>query len=209
MMKKILLAQKRFENKDGKLIGIETLTNREFYKVLDEFSLTDDEVEALTRWRDRVLNIPPIELTEANINKYLNISFYALSSCWDILNTANHKGYKKETIPDNILNRVGNLLSSLEFSILSLVYNQPIDKEELDGTKIDILKSHPILISVRVGRHIVPTLTSIITLLYEMLSINMHDEDIKLYTSDFKILIETLSDEYDGFIEPLVGHRRI
>lgn len=209
MMKKILLAQKRFENKDGKLIGIETLTNREFYKVLDEFSLTDDEVEALTRWRGRVLNIPPIELTEANINKYLNISFYALSSCWDILNTANHKGYKRETIPDSILNRVGNLLSSLEFSILSLVYNQPIDKEELDGTKIDMLKSHPILISVRVGRHIVPTLTSIITLLYEMLSSNMHEEDIKLYTSDFKILIETLSDEYDGFIEPLVGHRRI
>lgn len=209
MMKKILLAQKRFENKDGKLIGIETLTNREFYKVLDEFSLTDDEVEALTRWRDRVLNIPPIELTEANINKYLNISFYALSSCWDILNTANHKAYKRETIPDSILNRVGNLLSSLEFSILSLVYNQPIDKEELDGTKIDMLKSHPILISVRVGRHIVPTLTSIITLLYEMLSSNMDDEDIKLYTSDFKILIETLSDEYDGFIEPLVGHRRI
>lgn len=209
MMKKILLAQKRFENKDGKLIGIETLTNREFYKVLDEFSLTDDEVEALTRWRDRVLNIPPIELTEANINKYLNISFYALSSCWDILNTANHKGYKRETIPDSILNRVGNLLSSLEFSILSLVYNQPIAKEELDGTKIDMLKSHPILISVRVGRHIVPTLTSIITLLYEMLSSNMDDEDIKLYTSDFKILIETLSDEYDGFIEPLVGHRRI
>lgn len=208
-MKKILLAQKRFESKDGKLIGIETLTNREFYKVLDEFSLTDDEVEALTRWRDRVLNIPPIELTEANINKYLNISFYALSSCWDILNTANHKGYKKETIPDNILNRVGNLLSSLEFSILSLVYNQPITKEELDGTKIDMLKSHPILINVRVGRHIVPTLTSIITLLYEMLSSNMDDEDIKLYTSDFKILIETLSDEYDGFIEPLVGHRRI
>ena len=209
MMKKILLAQKRFENKDGKLIGIETLTNREFYKVLDEFSLTDDEVEALTRWRDRVLNIPPIELTEANINKYLNISFYALSSCWDILNTANHKAYKRETIPDSILNRVGNLFSSLEFSILSLVYNQPIDKEELDGTKIDMLKSHPILISVRVGRHIVPTLTSIITLLYEMLSSNMADEDIKLYTSDFKILIETLSDEYDGFIEPLVGHRRI
>lgn len=209
MMKKILLAQKRFENKDGKLIGIETLTNREFYKVLDEFSLTDDEVGALTRWRDRVLNIPPIELTEANINKYLNISFYALSSCWDILNTANHKAYKKETIPDNILNRVGNLLSSLEFSILSLVYNQPIAKEELDGTKIDMLKSHPILINVRVGRHIVPTLTSIITLLYEMLSSNMDDEDIKLYTSDFKILIETLSDEYDGFIEPLVGHRRI
>lgn len=209
MMKKILLAQKRFESKDGKLIGIETLTNREFYKVLDEFSLTDDEVEALTRWRDRVLNIPPIELTEANINKYLNISFYALSSCWDILNTANHKAYKRETIPDNILNRVGNLLSSLEFSILSLVYNQPIAKEELDGTKIDMLKSHPILISVRVGRHIVPTLTSIITLLYEMLSSNMDDEDIKLYTSDFKILIETLSDEYDGFIEPLVGHRRI
>lgn len=209
MMKKILLAQKRFENKDGKLIGIETLTNREFYKVLDEFSLTDDEVEALTRWRDRVLNIPPIELTEANINKYLNISFYALSSCWDILNTANHKAYKRETIPDSILNRVGNLFSSLEFSILSLVYNQPIDKEELDGTKIDMLKSHPILISVRVGRHIVPTLTSIITLLYEMLSSNMDDEDIKLYTSDFKILIETLSDEYDGFIEPLVGHRRI
>lgn len=209
MMKKILLAQKRFENKDGKLIGIETLTNREFYKVLDEFSLTDDEVEALTRWRDRVLNIPPIELTEANINKYLNISFYALSSCWDILNTATHKAYKRETIPDSILNRVGNLLSSLEFSILSLVYNQPIDKEELDGTKIDMLKSHPILINVRVGRHIVPTLTSIITLLYEMLSSNMHDEDIKLYTSDFKILIETLSDEYDGFIEPLVGHRRI
>ena len=208
-MKKILLAQKRFENKDGKLIGIETLTNREFYKVLDEFSLTDDEVEALTRWRGRVLNIPPIELTEANINKYLNISFYALSSCWDILNTANHKAYKRETIPDSILNRVGNLLSSLEFSILSLVYNQPIDKEELDGTKIDMLKSHPILISVRVGRHIVPTLTSIITLLYEMLSSNMDDEDIKLYTSDFKILIETLSDEYDGFIEPLVGHRRI
>lgn len=209
MMKKILLAQKRFENKDGKLIGIETLTNREFYKVLDEFSLTDDEVEALTRWRDRVLNIPPIELTEANINKYLNISFYALSSCWDILNTANHKAYKRETIPDSILNRVGNLLSSLEFSILSLVYNQSIDKEELDGTKIDMLKSHPILINVRVGRHIVPTLTSIITLLYEMLSSNMDDEDIKLYTSDFKILIETLSDEYDGFIEPLVGHRRI
>lgn len=209
MMKKILLAQKRFENKDGKLIGIETLTNREFYKVLDEFSLTDDEVEALTRWRDRVLNIPPIELTEANINKYLNISFYALSSCWDILNTANHKAYKRETIPDSILNRVGNLLSSLEFSILSLVYNQPIDKEELDGTKIDMLKSHPILINVRVGRHIVPTLTNIITLLYEMLSSNMDDEDIKLYTSDFKILIETLSDEYDGFIEPLVGHRRI